>query len=335
MTVAMRPMNLGEILDRTFQIYKSRFWVFVGIAALGTAASLSINFADSMWFHVRSLLPAARRPSGTSMWNALVWLGFYHIHSLLHSFFTPALVWQASSGFAEESCSFRHSLRLAFKRWRGFLWIGFLKVAVGMLAPETLVALVVTGAAAITYAVKAPITTPIIVLIVFLPAAASLILAQFLGASLSLSFAAGTIEDLRGMKALRRSWALSRGRRWPIQLTWIAVFLSYYLLSLLSQATLQWGWLYGWRAFHPQLSRVLYTASYYALYEALGSLIGPIFPIVATLFYYDQRIRNEGYDIERMMDAAGLNESHAPVEALSGDSVSHGGDSVGAEVQAG
>jgi hypothetical protein len=29
-------------------------------------------------------------------------------------------------------------------------------------------------------------------------------------------------------------------------------------------------------------------------------------PIALTLFYYDQRIRLEGYDIERMMDAAGL-----------------------------
>jgi hypothetical protein len=31
------------------------------------------------------------------------------------------------------------------------------------------------------------------------------------------------------------------------------------------------------------------------------------FPIALTLFYYDQRIRHEGYDIERMMDVAGLN----------------------------
>jgi len=158
----------------------------------------------------------------------------------------------------------------------------------------------------------------------YLPALGSLIMAQWLGAGLSLSFAAATIENFGGLKALRRSWVLSRGRKWPIQLTWIAVFLSYYLLSYISQATPQWGWLYAWRAFHPNLSRGLYTAGYYALCEAPGSLLGPIFPIVATLFYYDQRIRKEGYDIERMMDAARLNESQAPVEALAGGSVSEG-----------
>jgi hypothetical protein len=47
----------------------------------------------------------------------------------------------------------------------------------------------------------------------------------------------------------------------------------------------------------------------------VSTLTGPIYTIAITLFYYDQRIRLEGYDIERMMDAAGMT---APV--LAGDS---------------
>jgi hypothetical protein len=38
-------------------------------------------------------------------------------------------------------------------------------------------------------------------------------------------------------------------------------------------------------------------------------LIGPLFPIALTLIYYDQRIRLEGYDIEWMMAAAGMNSA--------------------------
>jgi hypothetical protein len=37
-----------------------------------------------------------------------------------------------------------------------------------------------------------------------------------------------------------------------------------------------------------------------------SALIGPIYSIGLTLFYYDQRIRKEGLDIEWMMHAAGL-----------------------------
>jgi hypothetical protein len=35
-------------------------------------------------------------------------------------------------------------------------------------------------------------------------------------------------------------------------------------------------------------------------------LLAPVFMIAAVLFYYDQRIRKEGYDIEWMMQRAGL-----------------------------
>ncbi len=50
---------------------------------------------------------------------------------------------------------------------------------------------------------------------------------------------------------------------------------------------------------------------------AVSAFVSPIYSIAVTLIYYDQRIRQEGYDIERMMDAAGLNEpltAPAPAE---------------------
>jgi hypothetical protein len=37
--------------------------------------------------------------------------------------------------------------------------------------------------------------------------------------------------------------------------------------------------------------------------------------IVLTLLYYDQRVRREGFDVERMMEAAGLDANAAPLGA--------------------
>jgi hypothetical protein len=48
-------------------------------------------------------------------------------------------------------------------------------------------------------------------------------------------------------------------------------------------------------------------------------LVGPIFPIAATLFYYDQRIRREGFDIEWMMSAAGMNAPVAGAESIAAE----------------
>ncbi len=50
MTATLRPMSLGEILDRTFQIYRSRFLVFVGIAALPAVAMFLIDLGATARF---------------------------------------------------------------------------------------------------------------------------------------------------------------------------------------------------------------------------------------------------------------------------------------------
>ena len=42
MPAALRPMNLGEILDRTFEIYRRGFLLLLGIALLPLAGSLAL-----------------------------------------------------------------------------------------------------------------------------------------------------------------------------------------------------------------------------------------------------------------------------------------------------
>ena len=61
--------------------------------------------------------------------------------------------------------------------------------------------------------------------------------------------------------------------------------------------------------------RHLYGPAVYILATAIYVVLLPIYPIALTLFYYDQRIRHEGYDIEQMMDAAGLNPATNPTAA--------------------
>jgi hypothetical protein len=46
-----------------------------------------------------------------------------------------------------------------------------------------------------------------------------------------------------------------------------------------------------------------------------NTFIGPMYAIGLTLFYYDQRVRKEGYDIEWMMQAAGLVQAPGKMHA--------------------
>src|SRR5215472_16054866 len=44
MTTALRPLSTGELLDRTFSLYRSHFGLFVGIFALPHLAVLAVQF---------------------------------------------------------------------------------------------------------------------------------------------------------------------------------------------------------------------------------------------------------------------------------------------------
>jgi hypothetical protein len=52
-----------------------------------------------------------------------------------------------------------------------------------------------------------------------------------------------------------------------------------------------------------------------------GSFVLPIYSIALTLFYYDQRIRKEGYDVEWLMEQAAVSPDDA-AGATSGGAVS-------------
>jgi hypothetical protein len=51
MEAVLRPMNLGEILDRAFEIYRKKFLLFAGIAALPAAVMLTLHVIDIGWVH--------------------------------------------------------------------------------------------------------------------------------------------------------------------------------------------------------------------------------------------------------------------------------------------
>ena len=96
MTAPLRPMSLGEILDRIIQIYRSRFVAFALVAAIPTLIMDFILFADETWIHVASLVQPSWTKGGLFFWNSMVWLGFYQIFNVFYLLFEPAMIKIAS-----------------------------------------------------------------------------------------------------------------------------------------------------------------------------------------------------------------------------------------------
>jgi len=66
MTTALRPLSTGELLDRTFSLYRSHFLLFLGIFALPHLAVLAFQCVGFV-FH--SPTPQLTNVLLTGLWN--------------------------------------------------------------------------------------------------------------------------------------------------------------------------------------------------------------------------------------------------------------------------
>jgi Membrane domain of glycerophosphoryl diester phosphodiesterase len=307
MTPTLRPMNFGEILDRSFQIYRSRFFAFIGIAAAPVLTMHCLEAADNAWFHVHSLLHPFHQPG--TLWKFLIALGFYHVSSVLSILAMPAHVKLVSGQILGERKSIFVAIRFAASRWRTYFWIAILKVSAQLIIPEVLASgLILVGVLILELGGALNGSGGgLAVLIVFAAGLCGLLLFLWIGACLALTVPAAALEQLKGMQALRRSWSLSKASRGRILLLWIVVILALTGAVLCIYLILRFLMFFIGKAnYGLNDPRGIFHLLYVILSAVAGTLIAPIYPIAATLFYYDQRIRKEGFDIEQMMAAAGM-----------------------------
>jgi hypothetical protein len=201
-------MNLGEILDRTFQIYRSRFLVFAGIAALPALAMLGLHLAPDRWLHGPSTIYLSRR--GVTLWNFAVSLGFYHIGSFLALLFYPAQIHVTSRTLFGERSSILTALRFSITRWRIYLWIAVLKLFGVLVIPEILFVALLSGEFSIAV-LAGSLNNPqfgvagIAALMVAFPAIAGCVLFLWLGSCLSRPAPSKTSQDSDLCGAVGRS----------------------------------------------------------------------------------------------------------------------------------
>jgi hypothetical protein len=309
MMPALRPMRLGEILDRTFEIYRRKFLLFVGIAALPALATFALHAADDNWLHSGQLVRTHNR-GGAAFWGFVVGLGYYHISSFLGLLLMPAFVRACSDTIFGDPTSIRDSLRFAAVRWRSYAWLALLKELAELIVPELLAlgSMFGIGFAADKMGLLDGSMSSPLVFIILSPAMAAALLFLWIAARLSFAFPTAAIEQLNGIKALRRSWSLSKGSRLRIVYTWLILTALALILSLSLQLLNRWLFYALYAATHSSFfGRHLYYEVAYFINALVATGIGPVFPIALVLFYYDQRVRREGFDLEKMMEAAGLN----------------------------
>lgn len=130
----------------------------------------------------------------------------------------------------------------------------------------------------------------------------------FLWVGISLAFAmpVAALEERGGWKSFRRSWRLTKGSRGRILVAWIMAIACALVLEGVVAFLAWWIATHIYTGHRAGFNQQVYEVAVYFFYALVAVVVGPLYPIAVTLLYYDQRSRKEGFDVEVMMEAAGL-----------------------------
>jgi Membrane domain of glycerophosphoryl diester phosphodiesterase len=308
-TVELRPLSLGELLDRTFSLYRNHFWLFVGIMAI---PAMFVIPERIVLFNVQGSLmnlTPGRAPTlpSLSLLGGVVAgeLAFMVVFITVYSVGMAA----ATSAVADAYLGRPSTVRGAYAKIRAKFWrlMGVvLNIALRILGFILLPILVVGGGiAGAVFATQGwntsnPIVVLLVVLIFLFCYIAALALCAWFALRYALAIPVLMIEDLGVLDTIRRSISLTRGRRGQIFLALLVAAIIVYVGLFVFQIPFAIATMLA--AIRGHWPVWLSTASGAA--SAIGiAVAGPISMIVTVLLYYDTRIRKEAFDLQFMMSS--------------------------------
>ena len=328
MNEQLHPLTLPEILDRTAQLYRARFLIFLGIGMI--PAGTVFVFAAGIFAFIAWMGANAR--TGGSTADVLVWvfLGLMLILVLPVGLAASALGAAAMSDasarmFLGETITIRNAYRTAWQRGWRYMWLYALQALVigGAPAAVFLAALIGMGLSGLIGGTPGP-ESPLVgwlSLLLFLVLA---LFALWMLLRLCLAFPACVVEQATAWNALKRGIRLSHGTRGRILVLYLLgiVLNQVLVVGVMIPAVIVLALVPGLQGpAHAQTAGMIMLFVTWGAYFAVRAVTKPIYGIALTLFYFDQRIRKEGFDIEWMMQQAGWmiapTPTPAPVEVQS------------------
>jgi hypothetical protein len=301
-TEPLRPMRLGQILDRTFSLYRSHFALLVGIAAFPAAWSLAVNLLLQA---VQPAPPGAQAAPDPAAAQRLVaeYAALLPIFALLA--IVSGLVYLVASGttavaaarlYLGRATTMGGSYRAVRARLRSLLGMAILILfrVLGYLALAGVATAIVAG----VVTVVAPPLRPFIAL---LPVALVLLVGIHVLIRYSLAAPVLLLENALALDAIRRGIALMRGhRRRAFMIYLLTIVVTYAGAMLLQGPFLLAAGLIGIGPAPPA-----WLAAGLAVSGSLAqSLTLPFLMVSLVVLYFDIRVRKEALDLQLMMAPA-------------------------------
>jgi hypothetical protein len=267
-SIDLRPMSLGEVLDKTFTLYRENFLLFAGIAAIPQLLLLIFKFGYLVIVNTHVLTPA--KP--TDVFGSGAAIGGLIIGGLIGGIATLiifALTQAATvSAVSEIYLGRTTTVRDSYSRAKSYIFtVIAVSIMVGLASMVGFLFFIIPGI--------------------------------YLACRLYLSVPAAIVEQQSATGSMERSMALTKDFAWQIFLLLALVFfLAYAVTMLFSFPTIFFTIAAAMQKHQPSVAVQVY--SYIAEFLA-GVIVGPVGTIAASLMYYNLRVRKEGFDIQHLL----------------------------------
>ena len=270
----LRPLSLGEVLDRTFSLYRRHFLLFLGITAIPQLLILALNLIQTLLTKMPASPtnpPVEQLQSATS--GGLMAFGIVGVIVGLVIYFVAYLFAQGGTVFAVSELYLGRTTTIgaSLGRMRGQLG--------SLLGVIMLNGLATMGAA----------------LFLIIPGI-------YVACRLITCVPAALLEDLGPRSSLERSFRLTQGFAGRA----FVIFLLYFILLYAAILLFMFPFLFaaGLAAKDPGMMRFWLTLSQVG--NSLAAvLVGPFLTIATAVYYYDLRVRKEAFDLQLMMNPGG------------------------------
>jgi len=301
----LRPLSLGELLDRAFSLYRHNFSLFVGIMAIPSALTVPVSV---LFFLNQSAGASGARPTPANVaWIVFVVLTFLILSVVVYPMAMGATTFAVSQSYLDQTITVRE----AYSKVRGqvgricaavfMAWLRFAGMMILiMIGAGIIVAIIAATVGVFARGGPRQILGGIVAVGIFLDYSAALVVGAVWALRYAVCIPALLLENLSSMASLRRSVQLTQKRRWHIFVAVVLAFLVAEVGVLVFQGPFLVTMMFTARAGQvPQWMPFAYAVS-----GAVGGAItGPLLIIVLVLLYYDTRIRKEAFDLQFMMSS--------------------------------
>ena len=287
----LRPLRLGELLDRAIRLYRANFLTFIGIIAVVYVPLMILQTAASALLS-SSMLQSFSTPedifSNTGYWAGILFTLVLALVQfiLVQGIATGALTRAVADNYLGRKTSILDAYRGIGKSWLtlvgALMFLGLFAIALFLWWMVPCIGWF-TGLGMLLFmlTVVNPLVPPVVVL-----------------------------ESQGVLGAVRRAWSLARRRFWPV-LGYVLVLGLFSLIVVNGPAAIV-NVLLGQLlpSFGDATTSVVLTAVIQGLVSLVFILIYyPLQMAAFTLIYFDLRVRTEGFDLALLtMEASGSTE---------------------------